>query len=89
MFDENKLLFSWISNFQILIVLISEPDNTSRDMVSAFILTAKSDNLLLRTARPPDPPSNLGILASTCSSLKVAWDPPREHGVDVIGTWIS
>ncbi|XP_052779768.1 uncharacterized protein LOC128217013 isoform X4 [Mya arenaria] len=62
-----------------------EVEAVGRETVSAFILTAKSDNLVLRTARPPDPPSNLGVNASTCSSLKMAWDPPLEHGVDVIG----
>ena len=59
-----------------------------RETVSAFILTAKSDNLLVRTARPPDPPSNLGVISTTCSAIKLAWDPPREHGVDVIGVWM-
>lgn len=65
--------------------IFTEAEAAGHETVSAFILTAKSDNLLVRTASPPDPPSNLGILSSTCSALKVAWDVPREHGVDVIG----
>lgn len=55
------------------------------DTTNKFILTAQSDTLTLRTARPPDPPSNLSIAASTCNALRLVWDPPVEHGVEIIG----
>ncbi|XP_041347758.1 uncharacterized protein LOC121367568 [Gigantopelta aegis] len=55
------------------------------DGLNAFILTAKSEQLAIKTASPPDPPRNLGVVATTCNSLKVAWDQPLEHGVEVIG----
>lgn len=55
------------------------------DTTNKFILTAQSETLTLRTARPPDPPSNLSIAASTCNALRLVWDPPVEHGVEIIG----
>ena len=48
-----------------------------------FIISAKSQKLIVRTGQPPEPPSNLGVLASTCHSLQIGWDPPRERGVEV------
>ena len=56
---------------------------------NTFILTAQSERIQLRTAYPPDPASNLGVIATTCSAIQVGWDPPREHGVDVIGKGFS
>ncbi|KAK3579080.1 hypothetical protein CHS0354_029940 [Potamilus streckersoni] len=64
-------------------------ENYGKETVSAFILTAKSEQLTVKTARPPDPPSNLGVLTSTCSGILLAWDPPREHGVEIIGIRID
>ncbi|KAK7102883.1 hypothetical protein V1264_021041 [Littorina saxatilis] len=52
--------------------------------LNAFILSSKSEHLTVRTASPPDPPHNVGISATTCNSLNVAWDPPQEHGSEVI-----
>ncbi|XP_046358181.2 uncharacterized protein LOC124136325 [Haliotis rufescens] len=59
------------------------------DGLNAFILTSKSDQLAVKTASPPDAPRNLGVIATTCNSLKVAWDPPQEHGVEVIAMRIE
>ncbi|XP_055882729.1 uncharacterized protein LOC106055997 isoform X2 [Biomphalaria glabrata] len=53
--------------------------------LNSFILSSKSEQLHIRTASPPDPPSNVGIVAMTCHSIKVGWDPPREHGSEIIG----
>lgn len=39
----------------------------------------------MKTASPPDPPRNVGVTATTCSALSVAWDPPQEHGSEIIG----
>ena len=58
--------------------------SVGHETVSAFILTAKSDNLIIKTAKPPDPPSNLGVLATTCNAIKLAWYQPIEHGIDVM-----
>lgn len=66
-------------------IIISGEEN---DTTNKFILTAQSDTLTLRTARPPDPPSNLSIAASTCNALRLVWDPPVEHGVEIIGKLI-
>lgn len=57
--------------------------------MNAFIIASKAEPLTIRTARPPDPPSNLGVIATTCSAVQLAWDPPREHGVEVIGIRID
>ncbi|CAG5119535.1 unnamed protein product, partial [Candidula unifasciata] len=54
------------------------------DGLNAFILSSKSKQLSVKTASPPDPPANVGIIALTCHSLKVGWDPPREHGSEII-----
>ena len=53
--------------------------------MNAFIIASKAEPLTIKTARPPDPPSNLGVIATSCSGIKLAWDQPREHGVEVIG----
>ena len=52
---------------------------------NTFILTAQSDHLTLKTAKPPSPPTNLGVVATTCGTIQVAWDAPQENGVEVIG----
>jgi hypothetical protein len=52
---------------------------------NTFIMTSKSDQVTLQTASPPDPPSNLGVGATTCNSIQVTWDPPKERGMDIIG----
>ncbi|XP_012935394.1 uncharacterized protein LOC101845075 isoform X2 [Aplysia californica] len=54
------------------------------DGLNAFILSSKSEQLLVKTASPPEPPTNVGVVAMTCHSLKVGWDPPREHGSEII-----
>ena len=53
--------------------------------MNAFIIGSKAEPLTIKTARPPDPPSNLGVITTTCSGIRLAWDSPREHGVEVIG----
>lgn len=50
-----------------------------------FILTGKSETLSVRTAKPPGSPGNLGIVTTTCHSIQVAWDPPHDTGVDILG----
>ena len=55
------------------------------DGLNAFILSSKSEQLLVKTASPPEPPTNVGVVALTCHSVKVGWDPPREHGSEIIG----
>ena len=73
--------------FKVWIFDIAGEEN---DTTNKFILTAQSETLTLRTARPPDPPSNLSIAASTCNALRLVWDPPVEHGVEIIGkVWQS
>ncbi|GFN84346.1 fibronectin, partial [Plakobranchus ocellatus] len=58
--------------------------NETPDGLNAFILSSKSEQLQVKTASPPDPPSNVGVVALTCHSLKVGWDPPKEHGSEII-----
>ena len=41
----------------------------------------------MKTPQPPGAPNNLGVIATTCHSMQVAWDPPHETGVDIIGKW--
>ncbi|XP_048739977.2 uncharacterized protein LOC125654190 isoform X5 [Ostrea edulis] len=64
-------------------------EGEENDTTNKFILTAQSETLTLRTARPPNPPSNLSIAASTCNSLRLVWDPPVEHGVEIIAIRID
>ncbi|KAK6175730.1 hypothetical protein SNE40_014123 [Patella caerulea] len=65
----------------------SSNNNETPNGLNAFILTASSDQICVITASPPNPPRNLGITATTCNSLTIAWDPPEEHGVEVIGMY--
>ena len=52
---------------------------------NTFILTGTSEHLTMKTPQPPGDPNNLGVVATTCHSMQVAWDPPHETGVDIIG----
>ncbi|XP_070557721.1 uncharacterized protein [Ptychodera flava] len=52
---------------------------------NTFILTSRSEQLSVMTGCPPDPPSNIGLITSTCNSLQIAWHSPVEHDVEVIG----
>ena len=66
---------------------LDETMTQTPETLSAFILSSKSEQLLVKTASPPEPPSNVGVIALTCHSLKVGWDPPREHGSEIIGNY--
>lgn len=54
-----------------------------------FISYSKSCQLQFQTASPPDPPTNLSIISTTCHAIKVAWDPPIDHGSEIIGKKIK
>lgn len=58
-------------------------DGPGEEINRHFIISAKSQKLTVRTGQPPEAPSNLGVLASTCHSLQIGWDPPIERGVEV------
>jgi len=60
-------------------------DKTEDGYNNTFIMTAQSEHLHVQTAAPPLPPSNLGIMATTCNSVQLSWDPPKERGTDIIG----
>ena len=62
--------------------LIFEPQYLM-DIFEIKELNLKS--IQVKTASPPEPPSNVGVVALTCQALKVGWDPPREHGSEIIG----
>ena len=62
--------------------------HTDENYLNTFILTAKSDHLSIQTASPPHPPTNLGVVATTCHSIQVSWDCPIERGVEIIGSFI-
>ncbi|ELT90741.1 hypothetical protein CAPTEDRAFT_219540 [Capitella teleta] len=49
------------------------------------ILTGACEAITLQTARPPDPATNLSIVGTTCQSIQINWDQPKEHGCEVIG----
>ncbi len=53
--------------------------------LNTFILSAKSDPLSVKTAAPPAAPGNIGVVATTCHSVQIGWDPPAAKGVDIIG----
>ena len=63
--------------------LSSDSAAAAADSAASFILSGRAEALALRTAQPPEPPANLGVVATTCHSLLVAWDPPRERGAEV------
>lgn len=45
--------------------------------------------LQFQTASPPDPPTNLSVVSTTCHAIKVAWDPPIDHGSELIATRVD
>ena len=58
---------------------------SGEDANNTFIVSSQSEKLSFRTARPPSPPTNLGVIATTCTSIQLGWDIPQTHGVDAIG----
>lgn len=64
-------------------ILLEMAGGPGEEINRHFIISAKSQKLIVRTGQPPEAPSNLGVLASTCHSLQIGWDPPRERGVEV------
>lgn len=57
--------------------------NQKRDY--KYIIYSKSNLLQFQTASPPDPPTNISVVATTCHAIKVCWDPPIDHGSELIG----
>ena len=51
-----------------------------------YTVFSKSNIMQFQTAGPPDPPTNLSVVSTTCHSVKICWDPPIDHGSDLIGT---
>ncbi|XP_036357779.1 uncharacterized protein LOC115211041 isoform X2 [Octopus sinensis] len=64
-------------------------ENTDNGEERIFILSTKSEKINLKTASPPNPPSNIGVVSSTCNSVKLAWTSPREHGVEITGLYLE
>lgn len=54
-----------------------------------FPVLSGHQQITVKTAKPPEPPSSLGVVASTCCSVKIAWDPPREHGVEITSLYLQ
>ena len=50
---------------------------------NTFPVISKAKEITVKTAKPPEPPTSLGVITSTCNSVKIAWDPPKEHGVEI------
>ena len=50
-----------------------------------YIIYSKSNLTQFQTASPPDPPTNLSVVSTTCHAIKVCWDPPVDHGSELIG----
>lgn len=42
-----------------------------------------------QTASPPDPPTNLSVITTTCHAIKISWDPPIDHGSEIIATRVD
>ena len=62
-----------------------DPKCEKDNRAATLIMSSKAEKLIITAAQPPEAPSNLGLVASTCNSLKVAWDSPVEHGSEIIG----
>ena len=61
-------------------------DMTNEDRVEyKFISYSKSNLMQFQTASPPDPPTNLSVVTTTCHAIKICWDPPIDHGSEIIG----
>ncbi|RMZ93142.1 hypothetical protein BpHYR1_002691, partial [Brachionus plicatilis] len=54
-----------------------------------FIIYSKSNILQFQTASPPDPPTNLAVISTTCHAIKISWDPPIDHGSEIIAIRID
>ena len=50
-----------------------------------YTVFSKSNTMQFQTAGPPDPPTNLSVVSTTCHSVKICWDQPIDHGSDLIG----
>lgn len=54
-----------------------------------YISYSKSNVMQFQTASPPDPPTNLSVVMTTCHAIKICWDPPIDHGSEIIATRID
>lgn len=52
-----------------------------------YISYSKSNVMQFQTASPPDPPTNLSVVTTTCHAIKICWDPPIDHGSEIIGSF--
>jgi hypothetical protein len=37
------------------------------------------------TTSPPEAPTNLCVITSTCHEIKIHWDSPVDNGADLVG----
>jgi hypothetical protein len=54
-----------------------------------YIVYSESSKVQFQTASPPDPPTNLSVVTTTCHAVKIRWDPPISHGSEMIGKIIA
>ncbi|XP_054751259.2 uncharacterized protein LOC129257055 [Lytechinus pictus] len=50
-----------------------------------YLVTAASKLITAKTARPPDPPSDLKVTSTGPKTLEVRWTTAREHGSEILG----
>ncbi len=54
-----------------------------------YIVYSQSSQHQFQTASPPDPPTNLFVESTTCHAVKICWDPPVDHGSELLATRID
>jgi hypothetical protein len=54
-----------------------------------YLLYSKSSIMQFQTASPPDAPTNITVVSTTCHAIKICWDPPVCHGSELVATRIS
>ena len=56
---------------------------------NTFIMSAKSDGIMLQTASAPATPFNVRVNSCTANAVQVAWSPLDDSSVEVLGAYVS
>jgi len=52
---------------------------------NTFIMSSKSDSIMLHTASAPTTPSNVRVTSCTANAIQVSWVAPDDGSVQVLG----
>lgn len=64
-------------------------ENSDEKQEYQYIYFSRFEEAKFKTGSPPDPPSNLCLVSSTCHSIKICWDQPVDNGSELLATRVD